>query len=427
MIMNQIISQSNCYPSTRTSSTPFLNLYFALFLLFFSKNLLKNFRCYKKFFEKIAKNMLKSIPKKDLGRVFKQITWFAFAMFPMLIISLNQGYAKENNQPILDLYRSKQITVDDINKKFSKEIKEARDIIKSAGWSKPAFVESPARLNESMEKILRGIADMGDFSYLSLGYVIYPDGEVYFTIDVVDKQDKQRLSYFMPEPKKTINDPDHLLAKWTEYDEVALNTFTEGNKLKEKGAKAHDKCPVYHCDFGFDDPGLKKYEQLFNSLVPKNKKQLIEILRSDMDENKRANAAFLLSHIKNGQELVKILIPSIYDSSANVRNNVMRVLGATLEKVVVTDFPIDKIIIALDFPQETDRNKALYIAESLASQPKYAKYIAEHAGKQLLDELKMLQPNLHGGAYMVLKKISGKEYGERDYKAWQDWLDQASK
>ncbi len=159
--------------------------------------------------------------------------------------------------------------------------------------------------------------------------------------------------------------------------------------------------------------------------MPKNQEQIIDILRNDKDENKRAAATLLLAHIKDGQELVKILIPSMYDSSSGVRNNVMRVLGATLAKVKVNDFPIDKAIAALDFPDETDRNKALYILLSLANQPNYARYIRTHAAKLLIDHLKMFQPNLHGNSYAVLTRISGQEYGERDYKAWQDWLSKA--
>ncbi len=47
----------------------------------------------------------------------------------------------------------------------------------------------------------------------------------------------------------------------------------------------------------------------------------------------------------------------------------MRVLGATLAKVKVDDFLLDKVTVALDFPSESDRNKALYILFSLADKP----------------------------------------------------------
>ncbi len=42
-----------------------------------------------------------------------------------------------------------------------------------------------------MNKITNGIKDMGNFSYLNISTIIY--GKSYFTIDVVDKDDKKRL------------------------------------------------------------------------------------------------------------------------------------------------------------------------------------------------------------------------------------------
>ena len=50
----------------RTYHKSFLTPYFALFLLFFSRKFLKYSRYSKKFCEKIAKNMPKSVIKKDL-------------------------------------------------------------------------------------------------------------------------------------------------------------------------------------------------------------------------------------------------------------------------------------------------------------------------------------------------------------------------
>jgi hypothetical protein len=113
------------------------------------------------------------------------------------------------------------------------------------------------------------------------------------------------------------------------------------------------------------------------------------------------------------------------DPSNGVRNSAMRVLGATLAKNNV-DFPVQEAITALDFPMETDRNKALYIILSLTNQPRYAKFIAVHAKTELLEELKMRQLNLHDLAYEVLKKISGKNYSDRNYVAWKNWLDKNS-
>ncbi len=343
-------------------------------------------------------------------------------LVPLSVLTLFSSSADTKRDIEVDIYRTNQITVNEIYDRFSKELKEITNITESLGPN--ISEEEMRRIVNLKEKITAEIMKMANFSYINISPILYPESnKVYITIDMVDEKDKDRLSYFAPEPKQTISDPDNLILKWTEYTKLGIYSYYKKNKK----ILLQTKCPVYHCTAGFNEPELKKYENLFNDLVLKNKEQIIDVLRNDQDKNKRAAAAFLLAHIKDGKELVKILIPSMYDSSSYVRNNVMRVLGATLERVKVSDFPVDKVIVALDFPSETDRNKALYILLSLSNQPKYAKYIRTHAATLLINHLKMFQPNLHDGSYEVLTKISGKKYGERDYKAWQDWLDQASK
>jgi hypothetical protein len=107
------------------------------------------------------------------------------------------------------------------------------------------------------------------------------------------------------------------------------------------------------------------------------------------------------------------------DADSGVRNNVMRVLGMTLYKMTQADFPIQTAIDTLDYPHISDRNKGLFILQALVLQPRYAKYVLQHAGPQLMDELRMSQKNVHDQSYDILKRISGRNFGERDYKAWE--------
>src|SRR5438445_4845467 len=109
----------------------------------------------------------------------------------------------------------------------------------------------------------------------------------------------------------------------------------------EKKFPSYVICPAHHCLFGFDHPKLQKYKILFNDSVEKNKYKLVDVLRNEKDENKRAAAAFLLAHIKSAKELVTILIPSIDDPNEKVRNNTMRVIGLTLLNSPHIDLPIE--------------------------------------------------------------------------------------
>jgi hypothetical protein len=103
----------------------------------------------------------------------------------------------------------------------------------------------------------------------------------------------------------------------------------------------------------------------------------------------------------------------------------MRVLGEIAEKRKEVPIPVEPIIKALNYPATTDRNKALYILEGLAANPKNKGIIIGQAGSLLIKLLRLYQPNNHDFAYSILKKVSGKNYGERDYKAWEQWIGKA--
>jgi hypothetical protein len=332
------------------------------------------------------------------------------------VIYFGNVTAKTAPAPIIDVYKTTQISAQEINQRFAAQFQELANIFLS-----PASMSSA----DNMKKIavlIKGIDEkiktMGQFSFVNTSPVMYADMKnIYITIDIVDVKDRKRLSLILPPPTQSLPDPDNLIHAWQEYEKTGLNVF-----FKEKVPPKFTSCPAYHCIFGFEYPTLKKYQAIFENDVPKDKAQLIAILRQDKDPQKRAAAAFLLAHIKNGEELISILVPAMNDSSGDVRNNVMRVLGMTISKMKNPNFPIEKIVAALNFPLEVDRNKSLYMVASLVVQPRYAKYIQQHASKEIMDNLKMLQPNLHDTAYQVLMIMSGKKFGERDYAAWENWL-----
>jgi hypothetical protein len=39
-----------------------------------------------------------------------------------------------------------------------------------------------------------------------------------------------------------------------------------------------------------------------------------------------------------------------------------------------------------------------------------------------MTQLHMLQPNVHDMSYNILQEISGLKLGDRDYQAWENWL-----
>jgi len=192
--------------------------------------------------------------------------------------------------------------------------------------------------------------------------------------------------------------------------------------MRTKNPRPFKHCPAFHCVFGFEAAELQAYGDKFNTQVPKFKHQLIAILRNDQDDLKRGAAAYLLAHLADGREVVAALSPSMRDSSSHVRNNVMRVLAQTATHIHDANFPLADAIRALTYPTTTDRNKALYMLDMLTADPKSANYVRLNGCHQLMEQFKLVQPNLHDESYNVLVKISQQHYPDTDFMAWDNWV-----
>ena len=89
------------------------------------------------------------------------------------------------------------------------------------------------------------------------------------------------------------------------------------------------------------------------------------------------------------------------------------------------EIPVEVATTTLRFPSTLDRNKAGAMLSGLAKKPKNHAVILREAGEILFAMLQLTQPNNHDFAYEILKTISGRNHGARDYRAWHDWLQQA--
>jgi hypothetical protein len=330
----------------------------------------------------------------------------------ILIVLIGRSLVSGQEAPLkgIDVFGTNQITAEQVQQRFGDDLKSLVHAI---------AVHDEQRFGDLYSKVTRDIQAMGSFASVSISPVTYFDkGKYcYVTIDIVDEKDRQRRMTFLPAPNGRFKDPDGLLAAWREYEESVFALMDKGELTTQKV-----RCPAFHCIGGFDHPRLKKYEEILKSKVPKNKETLKAILRDDEQEAHRADAAFLLAHISDPQELIDTLLPSIKDSRAIVRNNVMRVLSQVAEERRDVAIPIGPLLQALDFPATTDRNKSLATIDGLASRPENKKLLIRDAGPKLIEILKLLQPNNHDFAYLILKKISGKDFGERNYGAWVQWL-----
>ncbi len=349
--------------------------------------------------------------KKKVRILFSFIIFFSVSIFA---------------NPFVDVYGTDEETANKIIEKFGDDIhKTSQRIVSLAAENLSG--SNPEDLIKSKKKIILGINKIKAFHSISFSPVYYQDARVFTTVNVIEKNDYKKLTFFKNFKQKKHNKVkikqdkqlDTLLSQWTAYEETGHALFRKGIQLGDPKS-----CGFYHYTYGFENAQLKPYKKIFQREVAKNKQKLIKILHLDPDEDRRANAVFLLGHIKNGSELIRILTPSMLDPSEYVRNNVMRVLGSTLLIVNQADFDILPVIKMLDSPAFNDRNKSLFMLIGLSNDPQHRRSIIENGDKALIAALKMKQPNLHDNVYKLLQKISIQNYDERDYNAWQNWLDQ---
>jgi hypothetical protein len=334
---------------------------------------------------------------------------------PILLLAflVSQSIVVAQDVPVkgFDVFGTTRISIEQIKQRFGNDIERLVQAI--AAHDDRTFIDL-------YSKVTLGIQAMGNFAYAEVSPVEYFDtGEYcYVTVDVVEQRDRDRRLTFLPAQRKQFSDPDGLLAAWRQYEESALALIGEREVNPDRG-----RCPALHCMWGFNHPSLKKYEEIFQTTVPRNKESLKAILREDEKETHRARAVLLLAHISDPQELVQALLPSMKDSSSFVRNSVLRVLSQIAKERRDVAIPVDPFLDALELPATIERSKVLTTLDELATHEENKASIIRKGGSKLIQILKLLQPNNHECAYGILRKISSKDFGERNYKAWEQWLD----
>ena len=308
----------------------------------------------------------------------------------------------------IDLFGTDQITPDEIERRFGADIRRL-----AVGKNDP----ESARLGPEIE---REIHAMGDFAWVNLSFTTdySPDATIYVSIDVVDEADRDQRLSFAEEPAEALKDPAGLVAAMSEYLDVGFELLGAG---EIDGGRVD--CPAFHCLFGYEHPSLSAYGERFVAEVPVHRAELEALLQRSGDSDERAQAAFLLAHIADGDALVRLLVPAIRDPDGLVRNNAMRVLMDIAHHHPEIEIPLEPVLLALQFPTAKDRNKASAILAALADRPEHHDAIVRGAGPVLLEMLELQQPNNHDNAYRILEKVSGEEFGERDYAAWRDWYE----
>ena len=331
----------------------------------------------------------------------------------------------------VDVYGLSPKDANKLLKQYSKVVGELETEVLKETQKQAPDKDLNDSLKEAMRKkynLLNEITKKNGYLFVDFQTIFYPDDTYSTTIEIVDKQHPERMKFVNAMPLR--NSKENIPEKKSNYKPDLIDAMTKYHFTSMKMFMTHQvgpkvKCPVYHCTFGFEHPKLKPYLTVFNNGVIKDKKLIIETLRHDKSSERRASAAFLVGHFKDPLEIVSILSPSVTDNDEGVRNNVMRVIGSTMDKAKLHNIDVTPFLSALDSPYVTDRNKALWVLTSAVENSASKKIVLQKGGDKLLALLELQQPNNHDFAYIILKKISGKDFGSNNVPAWKAWVDKA--
>lgn len=326
---------------------------------------------------------------------------------------------------VVDLYGASPSASDRIIKHFVRQVREIEsELTAEFASSMDGNIRNPKRVEQLLQKkarLVNAIKRTGHFLFADLQTVSYPgDNDIYTTIEVVEKNQPERLQYVHPKhPIKSVAHDD-LINTMIVYQSIAMKLMMTGQ------LDLHDNsCPVYHCTVPFKHPKLKPYLALFNEGAVHQKQEIIQALNHDPDPERRAAAAFLIGHFNNPQDIMSLLSPHVNDEDEGVRNNVLRVMGETVARAHITTFDATPFLSLLDSPSVTDRNKSLLVLLTAADSSAGKKQIIQQGQARFIALLRLKQPNNHGMAYAILKKISGRDFSETDFTAWEQWFIEA--
>jgi len=324
---------------------------------------------------------------------------------------------------MVDVYGVPKKTADAIVKKYGKQIssisneymQEFKKILLGVEHqSKRDFVIEKQRLVDQIKK-------ENGFLFVDFGLVYYPHHiNQYTTLEIIDKNSKERLRFVdapgtydqsLPTTKKSKDIIDEMIAYKAVGDHLMFD--------KDFVVKDFD-CPFYHCLYGFNDKRLKPYFSKLNR-AEQDKKLIVDTVNNSKNLMRQEAATFLVGYFHDPHEIIKILLPHIKEHQSQIRNNSMRVIWSTLYKSKITTIDLKPFLEALDSPYESDRNKALSVISVAVEGEASKKFMLQHGIDKLLANLRLVQPNNHELAYLILKKISGKDFGDSHMKAWQQW------
>lgn len=231
--------------------------------------------------------------------------------------------------------------------------------------------------------------------------VKYISFESYFMVNVVEQGDEERDKYREP-PSGDIKLADEkVLDTYEKLQSRLWELFNDGIGVQEDSSQGY-------LDYG--DSQMSTLVAKLVKLVPPYADNLIEVLKNDQSDLKRAKAATLLNWARQTKHHVSIVHTLLDDPAMLVRNNISRFMLhylGSLEDREVRKLVIKSLAKQMRRPSHADRNKSLYglveIAENFVDDRPYIKDYAFSEIKYLAEN--SIVENVQGPAKKLVKYL----------------------
>ncbi|MBI4387247.1 MAG: hypothetical protein HY551_07680 [Elusimicrobia bacterium] len=314
-----------------------------------------------------------------------------------------------------DLYGTDRVGAADLESKFGDPIR-----LYFKKRTQPSGKAAEKEAEALKRRIEVAIRKAWGFEWVRLTWMEYfkqGDNNVHVTIDVLEPRDAKTRMPFRQAPRKSYPDPSRLLETWSRYLET-------GWALVRRGEISSDRadCPAFHCVWGDQNQELRELQDHLIRMVPSNRQALERILAEDKTPSRRANAAYALAYIGDGNELSRRLQGALLDPDIEVRAAAMQIYSDIAIHHPDVYLPVEHLGAALHYPTVEDRSKALAVMLALADRKEHRRYMLLHAASPLLRLLRSGQPATRDMAYAVLGVLSKQDFPRDRFEAWDEWV-----